>query len=417
MSSTAQQRYVALDLHKVFVMVGGVNDALDVILKPRRVLMAKLAGWVAKHLRPTDIVVIEAGTNTWYVHDLIKPLVQRVIVANAHAIKLIGSSLVKTDKRDVLILARLLAAGLIPEVWVPPQHVRELRTLIAHRGYLVKRRTAAKNRLHNLLMAHDITSPDSDPFAAKNREWWATLDLSGIEHLRVRHDLELVTMCSGMIGETEAELARLSVSDLWSDQTAFLIQLPGIALINAMTILGAVGDIERFPSAKKLVGYCGLGVRVRASGTTHKSGGITKQGRAELRAAMVEAAWKAVETNDHWQAQFDRLAVRIGRRKAIVAIARKLLVVVWNVLSRRVADRHARVSAVARSLMSWGTNYRVATSLGLARPAFVRRELDRLGLGGQLKAFQHNGRLYRLPPPGRVPLDSKGVEAALTSAA
>jgi len=183
-----------------------------------------------------------------------------------------------------------------------------------------------------------------------------------------------------------------------------------------MTILSAIGDIDRFPSAKKLVGYSGLGARVRSSGTTHRSGGITKQGRTELRTALVEAAWKAVETDDHWGDKFDRLAARTGKRKAIVAIARKLLVVVWNVLSQHTADTHARVGAVARSLMGWGTNHRVATSLGLSRVAFVRRELDRLGLGAHLEAFQHNGRLYRLPPPGSVSMDSR-TEAALTSAA
>lgn len=162
-----------------------------------------------------------------------------------------------------------------------------------------------------------------------------------------------------MIRQIEAELATLSVSVAWADQAAFLIQLPGIGRVNAMTILAAIGEIERFPSAKHLVGYSGMGARARASGTTHRSGGITKQGRGELRAAMVEAAWKAVETNDHWKAQFERLADRIGRRKAaIVAIARKLLVVVFNVLSRRAPDQQADIGAVSRSLMNWGTHHR-----------------------------------------------------------
>ena len=137
-----------------------------------------------------------------------------------------------------------------------------------------------------------------------------------------------------MIRQVEAELAILSVGAEWVDQAAFLVQLPGIGLVNAMTILAAVGEIERFPSAKHLVGYSGMGARVRASGTTHRSGGITKQGRAELRTAMVEAAWTAVGTNAVWKARFEQLADRIGRRKAIVAIARKLPVVVWNVLER-----------------------------------------------------------------------------------
>jgi transposase len=416
--SESVQRFVALDLHKAYVLVGGVNSELDVVLKPVRVLTTKLDGWVKKHLRSTDVVVIEAGTNTWYVYDLIAPLVERVVVANAHAIKLIGSSLVKTDRTDVLALAHLLAVGLIPEVWVPPQHVRDLRTLVMHRRYLVKRRTAAKNRLQNLLMAHHVVAPAGDPFAAKNREWWDELRLSGVERLRVTHDMQIVTLCSTMIAEADAELARLSVSDEWVDQTAFLIQLPGIALVNAMTILSAIGDIERFSSAKKLVGYSGLGARVRASGKTHRCGGITKQGRTELRTTMVEAAWKAVENDEKWREQYERLAARTGsKRKAIVAIARKLLVVVWNVLSQRVPDRNARVGPVARSLMNWGTHHRVATSLGLSRAAFVRRELDRLGLGARLKAFQHNGRTYRLPLPGSVPLAVEDDVGAVAAAA
>lgn len=398
----SEQRYVALDLHKAYVVVGGVNSRLDVVLRPCQVLTPKLDGWVPKHLWPTDIVVIEAGTNTWYVYDLIAPHVQRVIVANAHAIKLIGASLVKTDRRDVLALARLLSAGLIPEVWVPPPHVRELRTLILHRQSVLKRRTAGKNRLHNLLMTHHISPPEGDPFTAKHRAWWDALDISRGERLRLTHDLQTVEVCATMIREIEAELATLSVAALWVDLTAFLIQLPGIGLVNAMTILAAIGDIQRFPSAKQLVGYSGLGVRVHASGTTHHSGGITKQGRRELRTAMVEAAWKAVETHADWKAQFERLADRVGKRKAIVAIARKLLVVVWHVLSQRTADRHARTGAVARSFMAWGTNYRLATSLGLSRPAFVRRELDRLGLGTELTAFQYAGKLIPLPS-GSVP--------------
>jgi len=143
-------------------------------------------------------------------------------------------------------------------------------------------------------------------------------------------------------------LAHLSVSEPWAHQVIFLIQLPGIGLLTAMTIpstllrtgLSAIGDISRFLTAKKLVGYGGLGARIHASGQTCRSGGITKQGRRELRTAMIEAAWVAVRTHPHWEAQFQRLEKRIGKQKAIVAMARKLLVVVWHVLSEQVADRY-----------------------------------------------------------------------------
>jgi transposase len=103
----------------------------------------------------------------------------------------------------------------------------------------------------------------------------------------------------------------------------YLLQLPGIGLITAMTILSAIGQIERFPTAKKLVGYAGLGAKVHPSGQTHRTGGITKQGRRELRRVLIEAAWTAVRYDQHWHEQFERLAYRIGAQKAIVAIARK----------------------------------------------------------------------------------------------
>jgi transposase len=107
------------------------------------------------------------------------------------------------------------------------------------------------------------------------------------------------------------------------------MQIPGFGLITSMTAFAAIGDITRFASAKKLVGYSGLGASVHASGQTYRTGQVTKQGRRELRGALVEAAWRAVQTHPHWHEQFERLAGRLGRQKAIVAIARKLLVVVW----------------------------------------------------------------------------------------
>ena len=93
------------------------------------------------------------------------------------------------------------------------------------------------------------------------------------------------------IAEVEQELARLSTVAPWAAHVPFLIQLPGIGLLTAMVILAAVGDITRFPHAKNLVGYAGLGTYVHDSGKTHRHGGITKHGRADLRHAMVEAAW------------------------------------------------------------------------------------------------------------------------------
>ncbi len=397
------QRFVALDVHKSYVVVGAVDAQQDVVLPPRRVPLLQLDDWAARHLKPTDAVVLEATTNAWHVHDLLEPLVARVVVAHPYHVKLIVASFVKTDKRDTLALARLLAANLIPEVWVPPHHVRELRALIAHRQRLVSQRTAAKNRLQSLLHRHNIVPPAGDAFSAANKEWWNSLSVSSTEKLRARQDLATIDHLSALLKEVEAELTRLSVSDLWANQVALLIQLPGIGLITAMTVLSAIGDITRFAKAKKLVGYAGLGARVHASGQTHRSGGITKQGRRELRAAMIEAAWAAVRSSAHWQAKFEKLAVRIGNQKAIVAIARKLLVVVWHVLTDQTADRHADAEKVAFKFMAWSWKLNNELRDGLSTRQFIRYHLMRLGLGDDLTHIVTGQSTRRaIAPPAEV---------------
>ncbi len=196
-----------------------------------------------------------------------------------------------------------------------------------------------------------------------------------------------------MIKETRDELQRLSLTAPWVEPIPYLLQLPGIGISTAMVILSAIGDISRFPSAKKLVGYAGLEAKIHASGLTHRGGGITKQGRRELRAVLVEAAW----FNARWKEQFDRLAYRIGRHKAIIAIARKLLVVIWNVWFHKRADRHAEPEQVARYFIQWGRQVRAASTLGMNAGHFARQYLDLLGLGSDLSVVKF-GCNYRLPP-------------------
>ncbi len=225
---------------------------------------------------------------------------------------------------------------------------------------------ARENRLQSVLHRHHIVPPTGGKlYHPDQRNWWLGLELAAGDKLRVRQELVMLDQLDTLIDETSDELYRLSLSDPWREQLPYLIQLPGIGALTAMVILSAVGDIKRFPSAKKLVGYAGLGARIHASGLTFHTGGITKQGRRELRAALVETAWVTVRVDPGWREQFERLEQRIGRRKAIVAIARKLLVVVWHVLFHRRVDRQSDPERVVRYLLAWGRQARVFTRSGL----------------------------------------------------
>ena len=130
-SARGTRRYVALDIHKHYSVIGAVDREGRVVLHPVRDEHADLEEWLKKSLQASDHVVFESTTNAWYVYDLLAPLVERVVVANPIKVKQIASARVKTDVRDTLILARLLAANLVPDVWVPPVHVREMRQLLS----------------------------------------------------------------------------------------------------------------------------------------------------------------------------------------------------------------------------------------------------------------------------------------------
>jgi transposase len=213
-----QKRYVGLDVHKHYVMVGAVNAYQEMVLPPRKVSLADLENWAKKNLCPTDEVVLEATSNAWYLYDLLEPLVARVVVCHPPQVKLIAAAVVKTDKKDTMTLARLLAVGMIPAIWVPPECVRELRALIHHRQRLISQQTRIKNQLQSLLHRHHLVPPGGKLFGAANRPWWLGLSLIASEKLRLRQDLTLLDQLDPLISEVEAELNRLSLDEPWGDQ-------------------------------------------------------------------------------------------------------------------------------------------------------------------------------------------------------
>lgn len=395
-------RFIALDVHKHYIMAGGVNAGQEVVLKPRKLSLKQYEEWYPKEIKASDAVVIEATSSAWHLYDQLTVHGTTVVVANPLLVKWIGSAPVKTDRHDTLKLARLLASDLVPTVWVPPAPVRALRKLIAQRRRLIRQRTQARNRLQSMLQEHQIEPPAGNLYGGELRGWWVSLELSPVDQLLIQQDLSLLERVAPLIAEVDGLLACESTCEPWASQVPYLIQQSGVGLITAMTLLSAIGDISRFHSPKQLVGYAGLGGRVHDSGQSHHGGGITKQGRRELRTAMVEAAWSAVTHNDHWRAKFTRYARRHGESKAIVAIARQMLVSVWYLWHNRVVDRYSDPLTIARSFWTWAERGDKTMRHGLSCSHFVRLHLDLLGIGQELTEVRYGSHLYRLPPPGTV---------------
>ena len=166
------------------------------------------------------------------------------------------------------------------------------------------------------------------------------------------------------------------------------MQLPGVGFVVAMTVLSAIGDISRFESARKLVGYAGIGAGVHDSGKTHKEKKITKKGRRELRWAMVEAAWRAVRMSPFWKEEYEKHLKRMRKpNQAIVVIARKLLIVIWHVLSKEETDIHASEEDLAYKMLLLSWSLKEHTRRGLTYKQFAKYALMKLGVETDITRF------------------------------
>jgi len=391
------ERFIGLDIHKHFLVAIGVDAGKNQVYGPVTVPNTQLERWIVKDLGPLDAVVLEMTTNTWTMVDLLEPHVQSVTVVHPPYVHLITRAQVMTDKKAALALAQLHAAGLLPPVWVPPKEVRDLRAIVAQRRKMVKLANQAKNRLQSLLHRHNIVpSSKKEMPSPECREWWHSLPLSALELVRIHTDLATLSFAQQQVELLEACLAEQAALD---ERVPLLVQLPGVALLSAMTILAAIGDIRRFESPEQLVGYAGLGARVHDSGESRKTGRITKAGRKDLRHAMVQVAHIAKQKHPHWKAEFKRLAKRIGKQKAKVAIARKLLVAVWYSLARQEPARHSTETQIACAFFAHA--YRVGVRNlpdGLSATAYTRAQLDRLGIGRELTSIPWGSKRPKLPP-------------------
>ena len=362
-------RFFGMDIHQEFALLTTRNDAL----------------------------VLEVTTNTWYAVDVLEQYVGRVVVANPYKTRLIAEAHIKNDKVDALALARLLSAGFICEVWVPNAETRQWRILAQHRATLQRHCTQVKNRLHSLRQRHNLHCPTTSLFSRAGRQWLRAQAWPVTEALAVRQDLAQLELLEAQLHEVDQQIASLAAQDA---RIARLLQINGIGVVTAFAILAVIGDIRRFPAARKLTSYVGLVPRQHQSGQRGYFGHITKAGASLLRWLLVEAAQAAVRWDPHWQAVHARIARRRGAAIATVAVARKLLVVIWHMLTEATNYQHLRSQSYVTKLQNWAyaigrQQLPAASSKDFVTQALRRVELPQLA--AQVVSQKGTGRLLIQP--------------------
>src|SRR4051794_21312511 len=342
------RRVIGMDIHRTFAE-GGVWE--DGRLRPHgRVDMTRsgLEGF-ARGLTKDDEVVVEATGNAMAVVRMLSPYVARVIVANPLQVKAIAHAHVKTDKIDAGVLASLRAADFLPEVWLPDPDTERLRRLVARRNQIVRHRTRIKNEVHAILHAHLIPPcPHADLFGRLGRIWLAQQVMPDDECAAIERHLREFDRLS-----EDLEVLDTQIAQAGSDDPAVkrLLTITGVNLIVAAGLVAAIGDVRRFTSPQKLVSYVGLNPRVRQSGLgLAQHGRISKRGRRQARAMLVEAAWAAAKAPGPLRSFFLRIRARRGHQIAAVAVARKLAVLCWHLLSKDANYQWARPALVASKI-------------------------------------------------------------------
>jgi transposase len=320
-----------LDVHREFCEVAILEEGRVRSAGRIRTRRAELKLF-AQSLGRDDEVALESTGGAEAIAGILRAHVARIVVVNTKKLRQISEAKAKTDRLDARRLAELLASGYLAEVWCPDGQTRALRRYVARRAQLVRQRSRAKNEIGAALQRNLLDRPDVYDLAGeKGRRHLEGLELPDDERNTVEGCLRQISFLDEEIAEVDAALAEAALS---SEQMRRLMTVPGVNLHTAATFMASVGDIGRFESPRKLVSYLGLDPRVRQSGEERtRYGHISKQGASEARHMLCEAAWIVVRYPSPLRAFGERIRSRRGSRIATVAVARKLVVLFWHLLT------------------------------------------------------------------------------------
>ena len=282
--------------------------------------------------------------------------------------KAIASARLKNDKVDAAILAQLLRADLLPEAWIAPPAVRQLRALLRHRASLVRLGTGLRNRIHAVVadFGYDRTG---SYWSGPGRGWLAELGLPAVSREIVTDCLAFIDALAPAVNRIEGELRQHAKAD---PRVKVLTTLPGVGQFTALVMLAEIGDITRFPSARKLASWAGLTPTVRGSDLTVRHGHISKQGSAWLRWVLNQAAQTA-KRSPEFAATYAAIAKRRGKKIATTAIARKLLTRAYHLLATAHATQTSTPAGSAARAAATAPQTGGSPSPGHARPCGMSR--------------------------------------------
>ncbi|APG89357.1 transposase for insertion element family protein [Sinorhizobium americanum] len=355
-SMTASYDYhIGVDYHKSYSHLV-VQDSSGKTLRSGRVKNDRqsLGGFLEPY-RENSHAVVEATRNWMVMYDWLDDICDDVVLAHPLKVKAIADAKIKTDKIDATVLAHLLRADLVPEAWAPSDKARELRIALRERMFYVRLRTMTKNRIVTVFDRYPeqeaLLKKLADLFGSAGRVQLAELKVSPIDRIQIDRGLAFIGDINERIKQSEATIRAMTKANA---DVKLLKTIPGIGEFFARLIDAEVDDIGRFRTPKKLAAYAGLVPSTYSSGGKTYHGKIIKQGNKWLRWAFVEAVAPAIATDPQLRAQYEHLKNR-GTNKARVAIARKLLTIVFHILrdqrayQRRGTSTMEGASTISRS--------------------------------------------------------------------
>ena len=276
--------------------------------------------------------VVETCLNWFFIHKILKGYIQDIKVAEAYKLRIIAEAKVKTDSLDAYHLAQLLRIGYIPEIYIPDEKTIKLRELIRARVYLVRLKTRMKNKIHSLLDKNGFHNhPGTDLFGKAGRNFLRQLTIGKPEEGIIARYLEIIEKLEENIKAFEVIVSN-NIDE--TKEIKLLKSIPGIGKISSQLLLAEIGEIKRFRTKGKLCSFAGLCPRVYNSGEVERRGHISKAGNAYIRWILTECAQVASRHSPGMRKVFCRIQRKHGTKVAIIAVARTLLEVVFNVLTK-----------------------------------------------------------------------------------